>query len=44
MNDARFEDAEDGAISLVAQDAEDLKIISALVQDAVLTVPKHSAL
>lgn len=37
MSDARFEDGEDGPVSVIARDAEDLKIISALVQDAVLT-------
>lgn len=34
--DARFEDAEEGPLHLLARDAEDLKVISALVQDAVL--------
>ena len=38
MTDARFEDGGEGPLRLVAQDAEDLKIISALVQDAVLPV------
>lgn len=37
MNDARFEEGQDGPIALMAQDAEDLKVISALMQDAVLT-------
>jgi hypothetical protein len=36
MVDARFEDAEDGPLHLVARDAEDVKVLSALVQDAVL--------
>jgi hypothetical protein len=36
MADARFEDAEEGPLHLLARDAEDLKVISALVQDAVL--------
>ncbi|MEY4984490.1 MAG: hypothetical protein RIR62_2756 [Pseudomonadota bacterium] len=36
MADARFEDADDGPLHLVARDAEDLKILSALAQDAVL--------
>ena len=36
--DARFEDAEEGPLNLVARDADDLKVISALVQDAVLPV------
>ena len=35
--DARFEDAEEGPLHLLARDAEDLKVISALVQDAVLS-------
>jgi Protein of unknown function (DUF2948) len=38
MTDARFEDGDERPLHLVAQDAEDLKIISALVQDAVLPV------
>lgn len=37
MADARFEDGEAGPLSLVARDADDLGVISALVQDAVLT-------
>ena len=37
MADARFEDGEIGPLNLVARDAEDLQVISALVQDAVLT-------
>ncbi|WP_434618993.1 DUF2948 family protein [Tabrizicola sp. M-4] len=37
MADARFEDGEIGPLNLVARDADDLSIISALVQDAVLT-------
>jgi len=37
MSDARFEDGEVGPLNLVARDAEDLQVISALVQDAVLT-------
>jgi len=45
MTDARFEDAEDGPVLLLAQDVDDLKVISALVQDAVLTAAdlKYSA-
>lgn len=35
MNDARFEDAREAPLHLKALDAEDLKVISALVQDAV---------
>jgi hypothetical protein len=38
MTDARFEDGEDGPLTLVARDGDDLKVISALVQDAVLPV------
>lgn len=37
MADARFEDGEIGPLNLVARDSEDLEVISALVQDAVLT-------
>ena len=37
MVDARFEDGEIGPLNLVARDAGDLEVISALVQDAVLT-------
>jgi hypothetical protein len=35
--DARFADADEGPLRLRALDAEDLRVISALVQDAVLT-------
>ncbi len=38
MSDARFEDGGEVPLRLVAQDAEDLKVISTLVQDAVLPV------
>jgi hypothetical protein len=38
MTDARFQDGGEGPLRLVAQDAEDLRIISTLVQDAVLPV------
>jgi hypothetical protein len=38
MTDARFEDGEEGALTLVARDAEDMGVLSALVQDAVLPV------
>jgi hypothetical protein len=38
MTDARFEDGGEGPLRLVAQDAEDLKVISTLIQDAVLPV------
>ena len=37
MSDARFEDGEVGPLNLVARDGDDLSVISALVQDAVLT-------
>ena len=37
MGDARFEDGDDAPLNLVARDADDLGVISALVQDAVLT-------
>ena len=37
MTDARFSDADGRALRLWATDAEDLQVISALVQDAVLT-------
>ena len=35
MTDAKFEDGGEGPLRLVAQDAEDLKVISTLIQDAV---------
>jgi hypothetical protein len=38
MTDARFQDGGEEPLRLVAQDAEDLKVVSALVQDAVLPV------
>lgn len=38
MTDARFEDGGEAPLRLVARDAEDLGVISALVQDAVLPV------
>ena len=37
MADARFEDGASRPLNLVARDADDLAVISALVQDAVLT-------
>lgn len=45
MTDARFEDAHERPLRLIAQDADDLKVLSALVQDAVLTARdlKYSA-
>lgn len=39
MADARFEDGEDAPLKLLAQDAADVPVISALVQDAVLQAP-----
>lgn len=38
MADARFEDGAEAPLALAAADAEDVKILSALVQDAILTV------
>jgi hypothetical protein len=38
MTDAKFEDGGEGPLRLVAQDAEDLKVVAALLQDAVLPV------
>jgi len=42
MTDARFQDGGEGPLRLVAQDAEDLRVISTLVQDAVLPVTEMS--
>lgn len=36
MSDARFEDAGDAPLRLIARDAEDLQVVASLVQDAVL--------
>lgn len=36
MTDARFEDAAEAPLRLIARDAEDVQVIAALVQDAVL--------
>ena len=38
MMDARFEDADERPLKLKAEDAEDMQVISALVQDAVFPV------
>ena len=38
MSDARFEDAMDKPLRLIAFDAEDLQVLSAMTQDAVLPV------
>ena len=37
MADARFRDGEEGPLRLLAQEASDVPVLSALVQDAVLT-------
>ena len=39
--DARFEDGADRPVRLAALDAEDLRVISALVQDSVLDRHRH---
>lgn len=38
MTDARFEDGDERPLNLVARDADDLAVVSALVQDAVFPV------
>ena len=38
MSDARFEDAGDGPLRLVAEDAEGVTVLSALLQDAVFPI------
>ena len=38
MADARFEDGDERPLNLIARDGDDLRVISALVQDAVLPV------
>jgi hypothetical protein len=38
MADARFEDAEEGALRLIARSAEDLPVLAALLQDAVFPI------
>lgn len=38
MEDARFEDGDERPLRLIALDAEDLKVISALTQDAVFPI------
>jgi len=45
MSDARFEDGAERPLRLLAQDGDDLKILSALVQDAVFpaTEMRHDA-
>ena len=42
MNDARFEDGAEGPLRLVAQDAEGLAVLSALLQDAVFPITEMS--
>jgi hypothetical protein len=42
MSDARFEDGAERPLRLQALDVDDLKIISALVQDAVFPIPEMS--
>ncbi len=37
-SDARFEDADDGPLRLIAQTADDLQVLAALVQDAVFPI------
>lgn len=36
--DARFEDGDEGPLRLIAQDGDDLKVLSSLVQDAVFPI------
>lgn len=38
MSDARFEDGAEAPLALLAEDADDLQVISALLQDSVLAV------
>jgi Protein of unknown function (DUF2948) len=38
MTDARFEDGDERPLHLVARDGEDLKVVSALLQDAVFPI------
>jgi hypothetical protein len=38
MNDARFEDGDEGPLRLIAQDAEGLSVLSTLLQDAVFPI------
>lgn len=44
LRDARFADADVGPLRLRAEDAEDLQVLSALLQDAVATVGEASFL
>lgn len=38
MTDARFEDADEGPLRLIAQSGDDLQVLAALVQDAVFPI------
>ena len=42
VEDAKFEDAHERPLKLIAQDVEDLAVISALVQDAVFPITEMS--
>lgn len=42
MTDARFEDAAEGPLRLVAQDAEGISVLSTLLQDAVFPITEMS--
>jgi hypothetical protein len=42
MNDARFEDADENPLRLVAQDSEGLTVLSTLLQDAVFPITEMS--
>ncbi len=42
MVDARFEDADEGPLRLMAQEPDDLPVIAALVQDAVFPISEMS--
>ncbi len=42
VEDARFEDADDRPVKVVAQDSDDLQVISSLVQDAVFPTAEMS--
>ncbi|MEM7320115.1 MAG: DUF2948 family protein [Pseudomonadota bacterium] len=42
MSDATFEDGSEGPLNVGAADAEDLKVLSALAQDAVLPITEMS--
>jgi hypothetical protein len=42
MNDARFEDADEGPLRLIAQDGEGLAVLSTLLQDAVFPITEMS--